>query len=179
MRFTIKLKLGLAFTTIIVLSAATAAVGVTSLASLDTTLHALVEGPAKRLEIAEEIKVNLLNVVRQEKNLVLSNTTEEIAKYEQSLADARKPLESLLGQAEAIATEQAKPKWAAMRASLQKRGPIQDQLRQLVRANEHEKARDLSFGAATQNTSELDAESDDIITLNKKFMAQSMTDATN
>lgn len=179
MRVTIKLKLGLAFTTIILLSAATAAVGVTSLASLDSTLRALVEGPAKRLEIAEEIKVNLFNVVRQEKNLVLSNTTEEITRYEQSLADARKQLDSLLTQAEAIATEVAKPKWAAIRAGLQKRGPMQDQMRQLVRANEHEKARDLSFGAATQNTSEITAVADDLVNLNKKFMAQSMTDATN
>ncbi len=72
MRFTIKMKLGLTFATIIVLSMVTAVLGINSLASLDSNLESLVEGPVQRLQLAQELFTDLLLVVRGEKNMVLA-----------------------------------------------------------------------------------------------------------
>src|SRR5579862_4604445 len=178
MRITIKLKLAVAFTTIIILSAIAAAVGINSLSSLDSAFHDVIQGPAARLESAEELKVNVVLVVRAEKNLVLSVTPDQKNTYEGQIADLRKVVEGEITRREATATQEGKPKWIALRALWEKRMAIEDQLRQLVDQNDQEKARDLSFGTMAQNTTDVLNQLNDIIALNKKFMAQAEEGAT-
>jgi methyl-accepting chemotaxis protein len=49
MRITVKLKLGLAFGAVIVLSVITAWLGIANLASVNATLDRVVQGPTQRL----------------------------------------------------------------------------------------------------------------------------------
>ena len=74
MRITVKTKLGLAFGTIIVLSGVTAWLGITSLASLNSAMAALMAGPVERIEMASGLKVDLLLAVRAEKDLLLAGS---------------------------------------------------------------------------------------------------------
>jgi methyl-accepting chemotaxis protein len=74
MRFTIKMKLGLAFGLIIALLVGTAFYGMTSLGSLNQAITDLIAGPAKRLEYALTSNVRMLEMVRAQKNLILART---------------------------------------------------------------------------------------------------------
>jgi methyl-accepting chemotaxis protein len=72
MRFTIKLKLGLTFAVVIVLSGVTAWLGISNMAALDSALSQLVEFPVKRLEMSQQRNIDLMQLVRSEKNLVVA-----------------------------------------------------------------------------------------------------------
>jgi hypothetical protein len=88
MRITVKTKLGLAFALVIVLSAMTAWLGINNLASLNATLDRVVQGPAQRVILSQELSEQLLMIVRAEKNLNLSDTKEETASFDTELAAA-------------------------------------------------------------------------------------------
>ena len=82
MRLTIKLKLALSFIAVIVLSGVMALVGITSLAALDDTLQQLVRGPVQRLELIQAMNTDLLLENRAEKNILLADTPQEVARFE-------------------------------------------------------------------------------------------------
>src|SRR6185295_4769812 len=74
MRCTVKLKLGLTFGTVIVLSAITAWLGISNLASLDATMEGVLAGPVERIQLAQDLNNILLSAIRAEKNLILAGT---------------------------------------------------------------------------------------------------------
>jgi methyl-accepting chemotaxis protein len=71
MRLTVRAKLALAFSFVIVLSAMTAWLGISNLASLNATLDRVVQGPVQRVILSQEMSEQLLAIVRAEKNLNL------------------------------------------------------------------------------------------------------------
>lgn len=81
MRFTIKLKLGLAFGLMIVLLLATAGYGIYSLSNLNTAISEVIAGPAKRLEQAQNLGNFQLRIVRAQMNMATATKSEDIAKY--------------------------------------------------------------------------------------------------
>ena len=89
MRLTVKTKLAVAFTTIIVLSAATAALGITSLGSLNATTDAMIKGPVQKLHWVQDERINLLELIRAEKNLVLASSPEQVDVFERSIPGLR------------------------------------------------------------------------------------------
>jgi hypothetical protein len=89
MRLTIRLKLGLTFAAIIALSALTAILGISKLGLLDRSMRDLVAGPVANLQVSEELFINLLQVVRWEKNLILSSTPDDIAFYDKNIQQSR------------------------------------------------------------------------------------------
>jgi methyl-accepting chemotaxis protein len=65
MRFTIKLKLGLAFGLITVMLLAASYLGVSSLASSNDTMNVITGTYVQRLNIAKEVKIDVLDFVRR------------------------------------------------------------------------------------------------------------------
>ena len=64
MRVTIRIKLALAFSFIIVLSGLIAWLGINNLASWNAALHQVVQGPAQRMILSLEMSEQLLAIVR-------------------------------------------------------------------------------------------------------------------
>src|SRR5690242_6469244 len=129
MRFPIKLKLALAFASIIVLSGLTAWVGISNLAFLDATLVRLLDGPAHRVELSLELNNELLSLVRSEKNLITAAAREDIDRFESEVLKGREALLSELEKAEAGASEQGRPKWTSARSAVQQWMAVQDKIR--------------------------------------------------
>ena len=77
MRFSVKLKLGLTFGTVIVLSGVTAWLGITNLAALNTTMETVLTVDVGRLRIAQDLRPDLLAVVGAESNLLLAGTNND------------------------------------------------------------------------------------------------------
>ncbi len=81
MRFTIKLKLALAFGLMIILSAGMSTLAIMKLASLNETLTRIVEGPSANLRNSGDLSTAFLNAVRMEKNVVISTDEKQIAGF--------------------------------------------------------------------------------------------------
>ena len=78
MRFTIKLKLTLAFGFLILLSSVTVVVAIMNLASLNSAVTNIVQGPATNLRVSSDMSTAILNAIRDEKNVVISTDPQQI-----------------------------------------------------------------------------------------------------
>jgi len=179
MRITIKLKLALAFAIVIILSTLTAALGISSLGTLNANLETLVQGPVQRQQIAEELYADLLLVVRAEKNIVLAKTPVDIADYDNEIGQLRQELVAKLDKGETIASAEGKLKWAAVRASWQKFLPVDDKLRDLAKHNAQEQALELSVGEGRQLVGDAGKLINDLIDLQHHQMAQAEVEASD
>jgi methyl-accepting chemotaxis protein len=120
MSLTIKTKLGIAFGFLIVLMIGTAGYAIFTLASFNTTIGDVLTGPAQRLKTAQAIDIELLQMIRQQKNLVLATDAEQRAAAIEKGNAARKRFEELLVTAEGLATEKGRPLWASIRDNSEK-----------------------------------------------------------
>ncbi|MBB4199734.1 methyl-accepting chemotaxis protein [Rhodoblastus sphagnicola] len=82
MRITIKLKLALAFAFLIVLVGGMGALAIHNLSGLQGAITHLVKGPAHDLNNVRGLGTAFLSSARHEKNIVLSNDRDDIAKFQ-------------------------------------------------------------------------------------------------
>src|SRR3569623_3083088 len=108
MRMTIKLKLAVAYGFLIVLLLGTAAYGIMSLSTLNSTLSDVLSGPAERLRLAMTINAEELQQIRQQKNLLLATTPDEMQSATAKGDERRRAFETALAAVEAKATEQGR-----------------------------------------------------------------------
>ena len=71
MRMTIKLKLAATFAAIILLAGSMAGLGISSLASLNSGMRDMLDGPVQRALIEYQLQTEALQVLRAEKNMML------------------------------------------------------------------------------------------------------------
>ncbi|MET3615664.1 methyl-accepting chemotaxis protein [Rhizobium aquaticum] len=81
MRFTIKLKLALAFGLMIFMSAAMSGLAIVKLSSLNSAISMIVDGPAANLRNSGDLSAAVLNAVRMEKNAIISTDAQQIAGF--------------------------------------------------------------------------------------------------
>ncbi len=117
MRFTIKFKLGLAFGLMITLLSVATIFSIASLGSMNATLNGVLSGPVMKEQAVSDLNVSLLNMIRAEKNLMLSSTAAENAKYNDEALRHRASFQALLDKTEAEATAEGKPRWETLRSS--------------------------------------------------------------
>jgi methyl-accepting chemotaxis protein len=146
MRFTIKLKLGLAFGLMIALLVAAAAFGASGLGAMNTALNGVLSGPVAKQQAASDLNVLLLEMIRSEKNLMLSSTAEENAKYNDQVLHFRASFQTLLDQSAANATVEGRPRWEALRTSWNAFTTADAHLRDFGMRNETAKAVAVSHG---------------------------------
>ncbi|NVO12448.1 MAG: methyl-accepting chemotaxis protein [Rhodoplanes sp.] len=177
MRVTIKLKLGLAFAVVIILSAATAWLGISNLAALDATLGQLVDGPMKRLEASQKRSLDVMTLVRAEKNLVLATDKDASARYEAEMLDLRQTILKQVDADEAASTAVGKPIWAGIRTSIQQLGSVHDRMRDAIRRGDSAEARDLSATAARQSAADAQKGLEQITGILRNWLQEAKHDA--
>ena len=104
MRFTIRLKLGLTFATIIALSVVASFLGISGLNALNSSMRQLVAGPVERMQIGEEMFIDLLQVLRAEKNMILYPAPDQVALNDKAVMEARLGFATKLEHGERIAS---------------------------------------------------------------------------
>ena len=166
MRFTIKAKLVLAFTLIIVFMGGMATYAINSLANSKATLDEVVEQYAKRLQNVQQLNIVSLQLVRAQKNLILAKTPEEVQRFVQAGDESRKDFETIRQQMESTAAADRKPYWIGLRGAMEKVEKDDDQIRDLVRASNVNGAAEVSSGAGRQHAQELVQMLEDGVTAN-------------
>ncbi len=81
MRGTIKLKLTVVFTILILIIAGLATYSAFSLATLNAASSAMVDGPVRRLELALTVNVAALDAIRAQKNALIADSAADDEKY--------------------------------------------------------------------------------------------------
>ncbi|MDQ1195211.1 methyl-accepting chemotaxis protein [Agrobacterium sp. SORGH_AS 787] len=114
MRFTIKLKLILAFAFILAVLAGISAYAVTSLGTVNQAIGDLANGPEKRLQYALQIDRNLSEVIRQQKNALLASSVDEATSYMKTSDDLAAETAKLVEMGLAQASPQGKPYWVGV-----------------------------------------------------------------
>jgi methyl-accepting chemotaxis protein len=166
MRLTIKLQLALAFGFVIVLLLVGNLFGLNGLSKANREMDAMINGPATRLEAAQQLNIHLLNMVRAEKNMIMVGSPEEIRKLEASFDKERQAFEALLTKTEALATAEGKPKWEALGAAFEQMNDVHGRIRQLA-LTDHDAAAALSMGDGRKAVIEAGARTDELVELSK------------
>jgi methyl-accepting chemotaxis protein len=177
MRFTIKLKLGLTFAAIILLSAMTAWFGINNLSKVNDSLGQLVEGPMKRVQLAEQTSIDVMRLVRDEKNLTLLANKDDAGRFD---AEVTKPRQALLGDiqaAEATAKPQRKPLWAAAREALVKLGELQDKVQSLIQQGAADDARHMSATELAKFVTEINSDMQKVVDSNRQDLEEAKSAA--
>ena len=177
MRVTVKLKLGAAFGSIILLSAVTAGLGINSLSAINALIDKVVQGPVQRVILSDELDVTLLKVVRAEKNLILAEGKEELSRHDADLMQRRQEFQALLDKGESDASAEGKPKWAALRTDWQQYLAVQDKLRDFALHDNVAQARALSSGEARQLVTDAQKSLADVVQLNRGRMKAAVASA--
>ncbi|CAK7254796.1 MULTISPECIES: methyl-accepting chemotaxis protein [unclassified Shinella] len=165
MRFTIKLKLFLAFGFIMAMLAGTAGYGIVSLGGLNATLGDVLTGPATRLRLAQELNVLQLQQIRQQKNMLSATSNAETNKYIALSDKARADFDAAFEQVLAKATEQGKVLWSKLQGLSTEFRREDDRVRSLMLAGDSAGALRVSTADARTVTNEIDALLDEVVTL--------------
>ncbi|MBF2717835.1 HAMP domain-containing protein [Agrobacterium vitis] len=96
MRFTIKLKLVLAFGLIIIMSGAMAALSIDKLSSLNDAITVIVKGPAENLRDAGSLSNAVLSAMRHEKNAIINTDPVRILGYIDSVKKEQEKIDKSL-----------------------------------------------------------------------------------
>jgi methyl-accepting chemotaxis protein len=144
MRFTIKLKLGLAFGLLIAMLMGATVFAVVSLAGLNANLKAVVSGPVAQLADAQQLKTAFVEMVRSQKNLILATNPEKMRGYETDILKFRKQFEAQLAESTAAAPIADKVKWAELQSAWDQYSPIEADVRKLAMDNKTEEATKIS-----------------------------------
>jgi methyl-accepting chemotaxis protein len=177
MRITVKAKLGLAFAMVIILSGITAWLGVSNLASLNAKLDSVVQGPAQRLALSQDMSEELLMVVRAEKNLNLADTKDQVDSFTAELGKLRQDFTARLEKSVDSASVEGKPLWSAARASWEQYSSVQDKIIDAVQHDARPQARALSLGTARQFVTETRAALLKVVELNRTRFVDAENDA--
>lgn len=144
MRFTIKLKLAVAFALTILLAAITGVLSINDLSSLNTSFNGMVNGAVQRVKISLEAKASLIQLAREEKDMVLADNDQDIAKFDGRLMAARTKLNSELDKLRPLVEGQGKKDLSDIQKTLADYTANQNKVRTLTQRNTEAAAKALS-----------------------------------
>jgi methyl-accepting chemotaxis protein len=172
MRFTIKLKLGLAFGLLIALLLAATVFGITSLGNMNKSMEAMVAGPAQRLQVAQQLNIHLLNIVRAEKNMILTASAEDRSELESDIVHEEKAFGDLLAKGKGLASVEGKPKWDALEQSWGRFNGLSERVRALAARDLDTEATALSMGESKKVVGDTAATVQDLVSLSEQQLAE-------
>ncbi len=169
MRFTIKLKLGLAFGLLIVLITAATLLGISSLNKINSAQTAMISGPMAQMQRVQAANIALLQITRAQKNMGLASDNEELRSQNGKADKARKQVQSLIDEGIAQArTEESKAKWVALNQEWEGYAAIDLKMRDLMMTGHRAEA--VGMMATTQRplTNAVTARVDDLVAFNEQ-----------
>ncbi|WP_296597045.1 methyl-accepting chemotaxis protein [Phenylobacterium sp.] len=168
MRFTIKLKLIAAFSVLLALMLGVAGFGVVQVNKMGDQHDRMIEGPVARLDRARVLNTSLLQILRAEKNLVL---TEDLAQSRAEIAkiEAQKKIfADTLAKALETATPEGRPKWEALEDEWNKFLPLDAEIQRLGGENKNAEAIALMLGPQRVVNNTIFKASDGLVDLNTR-----------
>jgi methyl-accepting chemotaxis protein len=150
MRVPVKMKIGVAFAVVIVLSAISAVVSINGISSLNGTVTQFADVSSQRIKLALQMQSTMLEIVRAEKNMILEPTDEGTARFDKELLGKRDDVKALKDKLIAVASDEGKQKLQDIGTALDKFYTVEDKVRDFAKINSVAKATALSQKDARQ-----------------------------
>ncbi len=144
MRATIKLKLGVTFTILVLLFLAVVAMSISKLNTMNEAISDVIAGPAKRLSITQQIDTDQSQILADQQSLILNSDATVMKGYYDKVVRREAEMEQLMADGRRRATERGKPLWDDLHAKWTALKPTFDHIRDLGYANKNEEAAQLS-----------------------------------
>ena len=132
MRFTIKMKLAMAFGFLILMLAGTATYGIYSLGVAKDAMDEVVNGTVVRLDKVHQMNALSLVTVRAQKNLILAKSPEEAKNHEKTGNESRAELTAMLTDMLATASAETRVFWSELQTIEKEFEASDDRIRQFV-----------------------------------------------
>ncbi|PYE93949.1 methyl-accepting chemotaxis protein [Rhizobium sp. PP-F2F-G38] len=171
MTFTLKMKLATAFTFLIVLMVGTAGYALYSLSNLNQSMSDVLAGPVTRLEFAQSLNIAQLEGIRQQKNMLTTNTPTELAAANTKSTKAFAHMNETLGKALAIASAEGRPKWMAIKELGAKSEDVNRRIYAMMEAGSADQALRLSITEGRELANVIDASVAELVELSKTQLA--------
>ena len=152
-------------------------IGVSRMSDLDTSLTKVIEGPVKKLSIAEKLDGDASRVVRGEKNEVLSTTEAEVHDADIKMLANRSDVQKLLTQGLSLASEQGRPLWLQAQQKWDEYLVQGDKVRQLVAAHNTAEASVVTRGPSRDAVNALSDTLSQLVVLSGQQMADAQAAA--
>jgi methyl-accepting chemotaxis protein len=143
-RLTIKTKLAATFAVVVALSAGGMFVAIQNLGNLDASFTAAMEGNVKRIAIAADTNARTLRVARDEKNLMLATTTEEMDKFAGAISTEKAAITENLAHLTELSSDEGKARVAAFAKEWDEFLAINQQVQELAHLNSDVRARTIA-----------------------------------
>ncbi|MGL4091870.1 methyl-accepting chemotaxis protein [Agrobacterium cavarae] len=157
MRFTIKLKLTLIFTLLVGLMAGCAIFGISGLNRLATLQDAMMTGPIRQDDVANDLAKAFDGLGLAEGDLLLATTEQKMNAAFETIEEERKNLTTALNAGEAAAPEEFKGKWAEIREFWAGYEKLEDRLVGYMKTGRRDDALALNQNEGTVAGQKLDA----------------------
>ncbi|MEI1249157.1 HAMP domain-containing methyl-accepting chemotaxis protein [Rhizobium aouanii] len=155
MRFTIKLKLGLAFGIMTLLLIGIAVYGSMSLGTLNDASGKMIDGPMRRLELALNANVAEVNAIRAQKNALLATDPDAAAGFYKEADQNLQAMFDAVDAGHAIASPEGKPYWEKLQTIGAKFRDRSAELQQLDAKGDQAGALALSLGDLRTMTNDM------------------------
>jgi len=165
MRFTIKLKLGLAFGFLILLLVVASAVGSLGMRSMNAETDRMLAVPVTQLGLVQDLDNKLIGMARDERDMVLANSRAEAEPIAARLQTRRQAYQALAQKLEAVATPEIRPQLAALHAAADRFLAVDDRLRDLALGDQDAAAKALANGEGDRVYAEMSQSLDEIVAL--------------
>jgi methyl-accepting chemotaxis protein len=182
MRFTIKVKLGLAFGAVVVMATVMAILAITNLSALNTDITNMVKGPVASVNYAGDMATKVMELVKLEKDMALNTDAAQIAAYDRELLAMRQEVLNEREKLLAVADPETKAKVDEFSGEWQTWIPVQDEVRRLGTINTNEsnaQAAALSMGKSNAAVAQMKKTLNDINVITNKVLAKVDSDTND
>ena len=135
MRMTIKLKLGIVFAIIILLTGGMAGLSIYNLASLNMAITRMVSEPVADMKELADLTAEFNGTIRAEKNSILNNNPAEIGEFVKSLNERQAKLDGMINTLSDSTDPQVAAKVAEFRTLFDQYAPLQKRMSELALQN--------------------------------------------
>jgi methyl-accepting chemotaxis protein len=182
MRFTIRLKLRLAFGVVVVMATVMAVLAITNLSALNTDITNMVKGPVASVNYAGDLATKVMELVKLEKDITLNNDPVQISAYDRELLATRQEVLAERDKLIAVADPATKAKVDEFNGEWQAWIPIQDEVRRLGTINTTEsdaQGAALSMGKSNAAVAQMKKTLNDIGNITDKVLAKVDSDTND
>ena len=177
MRFTIKLKLALAFGMLIVLMTASTLFGIFALNDINNAQTLMISGPMAQLQRAQAANIAQLQITRAQKNMALANDADELHGQNAKADVQRKKFQEILelGLSKA-SSDEAKAKWSGLEQDWEAYAAVDTQMRTALLAGKRAEAVAMMTGVQRPLTNKVTADVEDLVAFNQQMLTQADLD---
>jgi methyl-accepting chemotaxis protein len=146
----LKVKLFLVLSILTTVAVVVAFVGLSKLNGMNTRLNSIVNGGAKRVRLATQISEDATFIGREEENIILAETTQEMEQYAETMTKRQEAMQNREKELRDLADSEGKSKLDELDLKWGQYMAVNKQITDLAKLNSNATARQLSAGEGRQ-----------------------------